>query len=199
MSRSLPLSLAAVALFLFAAGCASRAKTAAPSTTTLGDPGATAAPTPDPDPAEAASRSCRSDAECGADSHCSPGGTCAPGARCDVVVRFEYDDSSLSREARDALASSAECIRARGWAAVRIEGHADERGTTEYNLHLGQRRAEAVERYLKNLGLTMPIETISYGEEIPASNGRGEASWALDRRAEVKSRTSPEPGAAMVR
>lgn len=197
MRTSLLVSFTTLAV-LASAGCASRAKTAEPSTTAIDEVVGRTAPMPDAHVADSGVRSCRADAECGAGSHCSPAGTCAEGARCDLTILFAYDESSLSGEARDGLASAAECIRARGWASVRVEGHADERGTTEYNLHLGQRRAEAVQRYLRNLGLAIPVEAISYGEEMPVSDGHGESQWARDRRAEVRSASSSAPTAARV-
>jgi peptidoglycan-associated lipoprotein len=202
MRMSLLASLSAVAVLAVSTGCASRSKSADPSTTVLDDASRSApAATPaadDDDAAKATALTCRADADCGAGNHCSPAGTCAEGARCDLTVHFEYDESQLSSEARDALASAAECIRARKWASVRIEGHSDERGTTEYNLHLGQRRAESVQRYLKNLGLAIPMDAVTYGEEMPVSSGSGEAQWAQNRRAEVRSASSSGP-AAMVR
>jgi peptidoglycan-associated lipoprotein len=72
---------------------------------------------------------------------------------------------------------------------VTIEGHCDERGTNEYNQHLGQRRAESVRRYLVNLGLAEgSLEAVSFGEEQPACTESTEACWAQNRRAELKVR-----------
>ena len=69
---------------------------------------------------------------------------------------------------------------------VRLEGHADERGTREYNLALGERRAKAVANYLAIQGVPRPqIEVISYGEEKPAALGQGESAWAQNRRVEL--------------
>ena len=70
-----------------------------------------------------------------------------------------------------------------------LEGHADERGTREYNLALGERRAQAVERYLQVQGVAAgQMETISYGEERPVDGSHNEAAWAKNRRAEIKDR-----------
>jgi peptidoglycan-associated lipoprotein len=192
-------SLTLLSVLAVSTGCASRSKSPDPSTTVSDASRPSAAPLAGEDVEQSAVLTCRTDTDCDPGSHCAPGGTCAAGARCDLAVQFEFDESLLSPEARDALASAAECIRARGWASVRIEGHTDERGTTEYNLHLGQRRAESVQRYLKNLGLTIPMDVVTYGEEMPLSRGSGEAQWALNRRAELQSGDSLAPSASMVR
>jgi peptidoglycan-associated lipoprotein len=107
---------------------------------------------------------CSADADCDGASYCDSG-ACVKGPRCEATVRFAYDESLLSAAARESLVAAADCVRSRGWTSVRLEGHADERGTSEYNLHLGQRRAEAVQRYLQNLGLGKPMDAMSYGEE----------------------------------
>jgi peptidoglycan-associated lipoprotein len=99
------------------------------------------------------------------------------------TVYFEFDDAGLKNEAREVLASNAACIEQRGLTGVRLEGHADERGSTEYNLSLGQRRAESVRQYLENLGLDgSSLRTVSYGEEQPEDRGHGESSWSRNRR-----------------
>ena len=102
-------------------------------------------------------------------------------------VNFDFDDATLKNDARDALAKNADCIRQLGTSRVRIEGHCDERGTNEYNQHLGQRRAEAVRRYLSNLGLDGgTLEAVSFGEEQPICTESTEACWRENRRAELK-------------
>lgn len=101
------------------------------------------------------------------------------------TVLFEFDESSLTNDAREALASNARCIELRDYKRVRVEGHADERGSTLYNLSLGQRRAESVKNYLENLGLPADrLTTLSYGEERPAELGGSEEAWRLNRRVE---------------
>jgi peptidoglycan-associated lipoprotein len=67
-----------------------------------------------------------------------------------------------------------------------VEGHCDDRGTTAYNVALGARRAEMVKRYLAELGVSAKIDTVSFGAELPAAQGTGEAVWAQNRRAELK-------------
>lgn len=101
-------------------------------------------------------------------------------------VYFNFDDSTLTEEARGNLGSTVDCLKARKVNRVRVEGHADERGSTDYNLALGQRRAETVRSYLSKVGYSSgDITTISYGEERPASTGSDESAWSQNRRAEI--------------
>jgi peptidoglycan-associated lipoprotein len=101
------------------------------------------------------------------------------------VVYFEYDSFRLDSDAEDRLRTKAAILRANPSVELRIEGHADERGSTEYNLALGQRRAEAVRTYLTGYGITTTrLATISYGKERPAVPGGDESAWARNRRAE---------------
>ncbi len=101
-----------------------------------------------------------------------------------TVVRFEFDKSRIAAEYFEVLEAHATFLRENSSANVVIEGHCDERGTPEYNIALGERRAKAVARYLKNLGvLASQISTVSYGEEKPADKSRTEAAFANNRRA----------------
>jgi len=103
------------------------------------------------------------------------------------IFYFEFDKSDLSAEARAALVHHANQLKANPSTRYRLEGHADERGTREYNLALGERRAQAIERYLQVQGVSATqLETISYGEERPAETGTTEASYSKNRRVEVK-------------
>jgi len=98
---------------------------------------------------------------------------------------FDFDESSLTNEARRVLAANARCMESRGYSRVRLEGHADERGSTVYNLSLGQRRAESVRTYLLNVGVgDTELGTLSYGEEQPLDYGSSEAAWSKNRRVE---------------
>ena len=100
---------------------------------------------------------------------------------------FEFDKSDLSAEARDALVIHANDLKANPNMRVRLEGHADERGTREYNLALGERRSQAVERYLQVQGVSAnQMEVISYGEEMPVDTGTTEAAYSKNRRVELK-------------
>ncbi len=104
-----------------------------------------------------------------------------------AVIHFDFDKSELSDEARATLDSKLPILRANPTLRLRIEGNTDERGTEEYNLALGQRRAAAAKRYLVNQGIAESrIETISYGEERPAAQGHDESAWAQNRRDEFE-------------
>jgi len=99
---------------------------------------------------------------------------------------FEYDSSDLKPEAMRALDVHARDLQSNG-ARVVLEGHADERGTREYNMALGERRAKAVQRYLVLQGVSpAQLELVSYGEERPLTAGSSEESWAQNRRVELK-------------
>lgn len=101
------------------------------------------------------------------------------------TVYFATDRSDLQEEAREILARNAAWLRGHTEYAVVVEGHCDERNTEEYNLALGERRAESVRSYLVSLGVdTARVETISYGEERPVDPRNNEAAWSRNRRAE---------------
>lgn len=101
------------------------------------------------------------------------------------VFYFEFDSAVLLPEARAALIAHSEYLRS-ATRSVRLEGHADERGTREYNMALGERRANAVRDFLVLQGVSSSrIETVSYGEERPAVTGSGESSWSKNRRVEL--------------
>lgn len=102
-----------------------------------------------------------------------------------ATLRFDFDSSVLAPNARQELDVLAPCLR-QGNATVRIEGHADEQGTTDYNIALGQRRADAVQRYLVGLGVSPArMRTVSYGEERPADRSGTASANATNRRAEI--------------
>ncbi|MFZ4761823.1 MAG: peptidoglycan-associated lipoprotein Pal [Alphaproteobacteria bacterium] len=98
-------------------------------------------------------------------------------------VLFGYDQSDLSTEARAILDRQIEWLKRYPSLTITVEGHCDERGTREYNLALGDRRATSVRNYLVASGVEASrIQTISYGKERPAASGNDEASWAQNRR-----------------
>jgi peptidoglycan-associated lipoprotein len=98
-------------------------------------------------------------------------------------VYFAFDSSALSAQAQETLRQVARYAKANNVKGMTVEGHADERGTREYNLALGDRRAVAVKRYLTSLGVDgSNVTTISYGKERPANPGHNEAAWAENRR-----------------
>ena len=99
-------------------------------------------------------------------------------------VYFDFDRSDLLPLAQDILRRKAEWLWSNAGASVVIEGHCDERGTNEYNLALGDRRAESARSFLIDLGIAgSRLTTISYGEERPVDSGHNEESWAKNRRA----------------
>ena len=100
------------------------------------------------------------------------------------TIHFAFDQYDIDPEARRILDSQAVWLRAHPEARITIEGHCDERGTREYNLALGDRRANAAKNYLAAQGISPArITTISYGKERPVALGSDEASWAQNRRA----------------
>jgi peptidoglycan-associated lipoprotein len=102
----------------------------------------------------------------------------------DEDVYFAFDSAALSGEAQENLRRKAEWLRSNPNRSVTIEGHCDERGTNEYNIALGDRRAESTKSFLISLGIASSrMNTISYGEERPADPGHGESAWARNRRA----------------
>ncbi len=101
-------------------------------------------------------------------------------------IYFNYDESNLSDEAREKLARNADVLKGQPQFQVTIEGHCDERGTSEYNLALGERRANAVRDYLGSLGVTPArMRTISYGKERPVCTQNEESCWSQNRRAHM--------------
>jgi peptidoglycan-associated lipoprotein len=101
------------------------------------------------------------------------------------MIFYEFDSDQLTTEAQDRLRDKASILRANPDVALRIEGHADERGSTEYNLALGQRRAESVRAFLGGYGVDAGrLSTISFGKERPLIDGSSESAWAQNRRAE---------------
>lgn len=102
------------------------------------------------------------------------------------VVYFDFDKYDLTPEARAILLAHAEKLKGAS-TSVRLEGHADERGSREYNMALGEKRAKAVRDFLALQGVkAASLETVSYGEERPVATGHDETSYSQNRRVEVK-------------
>jgi peptidoglycan-associated lipoprotein len=100
-------------------------------------------------------------------------------------VHFDYDKSDIRADSRAILDRKTRILRDEPTVRIRVEGHADERGSTEYNLALGNRRAEAVRAYITAAGIPASrIEIVSFGEERPVERTRNEAAWSRNRRAE---------------
>ena len=101
------------------------------------------------------------------------------------MVFFDYDESTLTSETTGNLRAKLEILRDCPSLRLRMEGHADERGTSEYNIALGSERAQSVSRFFTGFGLDEGrFETVSFGEESPLAQGSSEASWARNRRVE---------------
>lgn len=104
-----------------------------------------------------------------------------------TVVYFDFDKANVRPDAYNILKAHAAYLSANPSAAVRLEGHADERGTREYNLALGERRGNAAANYLTANGASSSqITVVSYGEERPVAEANTEAAWAQNRRVELK-------------
>jgi peptidoglycan-associated lipoprotein len=134
---------------------------------------------------------CSTDDQCGSGQRCVSG-TCIAGSEdlgtcTDVRVHFALDSSEIPDADRSALAHAASCLRSSHSSKVNIEGNADERGTEEYNLALGDRRAQSVAHYLEKLGATPDqIKTVSYGKDNPLCTEHDEDCWWRNRRAAIK-------------
>jgi len=117
-------------------------------------------------------------------------GTATPGTSSKLAgnvktVYFDFDKSEIRSDARDALRNNAGVIGKGDGRSFTVEGHCDERGSTEYNLALGERRANAVKRYLVDLGVpSSRLRTVSFGEDRPAVQGHDESAWRYNRRAD---------------
>jgi len=102
-------------------------------------------------------------------------------------IYFDFDKSEIKPEAKAVLEKKAAWLRANSSYKVKIEGNCDERGTNEYNLALGDRRAKAAQKYLNALGISMDrMSTISYGEEKPTCTEKNEKCWSKNRRDDFK-------------
>jgi peptidoglycan-associated lipoprotein len=163
-----------------------------------GDCAKKVAEAPKPKPKGASGASCVEDGDCQSGFVCheqkcadaaSVRNTSEADASCAnaATVYFEFNVYDLTPEARSTLDGYAKCLQASPAAKLAIEGHCDERGTTQYNLDLGEKRARAVKEYLTRLGVDgKKVNTVSYGEEKPVANGQSEDAFAKNRRGELK-------------
>ena len=165
--------LVAATAGLLVSACAANQKNLNPSETVIDGASATAAPAPAPDTSAQAPAATDADL--------------ASAQSCDLVrVRFAFDSAQLDDAAMTALRQIADCLSKRKPAALLVEGHCDERGTAQYNIALGARRADAVKKYLADLGVKTKFDTVSFGKELPVAQGSGESAWAQNRRAEMR-------------
>lgn len=119
-----------------------------------------------------------------------PLGTAPKGAKADLLaqrrVHFAFDSNAIDEEARAIIQAHAEYLVANPQIKLKLEGHCDERGTREYNLALGERRAQAVAQLMRVLGVNgSRITNTSYGEEKPLAPEHDESAWRLNRRVEI--------------
>lgn len=110
----------------------------------------------------------------------------ARAARSYETTYFDYDKANIRDDQKASLTASADKLKANGDIKVTLEGHCDERGTAEYNLALGQKRAESAKSFLVKAGVAADrVKTVSLGKERPADAGHTEAAWAKNRRVEI--------------
>ncbi len=102
------------------------------------------------------------------------------------ILYFQYNSSAIDERSKIIATRHAQHLGQNGGARVNLEGHADERGTRDYNLALGERRAQTVAQLLNAAGASSSIETISYGEERPVDSAHTESAWQSNRRVEIK-------------
>ena len=146
---------------------------------------------PDPDPQDSSMAGGQdsgslSDEEYGA----GPGGSALPeedyGSELAMTIYFEFDSSDIQPQYVDAIQGHARKLSNDSLYEIRLEGHTDERGSREYNIGLGERRAQAVRRMLLLQGAGADqISTVSFGEERPAADGSTESAWSQNRRVEI--------------
>jgi peptidoglycan-associated lipoprotein len=136
-----------------------------------------------------AQNQCEPDWQCGAGTPCPAGKRCDENNKCVIActtspVYYDFNESRIRVDQQSTLGSNAECVNQMG-KTVRIEGHCDERGTEEYNMALGERRANSSKGYLLNLGVaSSSMRTVSYGEERPGCSESDESCWSQNRRTE---------------
>ncbi len=179
-----------LAVALLASGCATQSSPPAREVTEVPAAPSTAA-VEAPPPAQPAVARCGSDADCAFSELCVDS-TCRAitpelAACTSAVAHFSFDQSTLRDEDLPVLQRVARCLSNVPGLRVTVEGHADERGTAQYNVALGSRRAAAVERYLLSLGVaSTQLRTVSYGKERPVCSQHGESCWGRNRRASLE-------------
>jgi peptidoglycan-associated lipoprotein len=195
MTRASTLMLSALAGAAFLAGCSSTP--VAPATPPV-ETRQVAAPAPAPAAAPAATSQSRvttvdlaAQQRAAEQAAAAAAATAAVAAAAKVprIVYFDFDSFAIKEEFKPTLDAHAKVLVTNKGRKLTVEGHADERGGREYNLALGQKRAEAVVKSMALLGATeTQVEAVSFGEERPANQGHDEAAWSKNRRAELKDR-----------
>lgn len=148
--------------------------------------------TPEEKPAVEQTAPTDTSANSGADTSAQTNGSGLTAAEQDLVnntrvIYFDFDQSTIRQEFAAALAAHGKNLAANPSTKVTLEGHADERGSQEYNVALGERRAQSVARILLSYGVAQSqIDIVSYGEERAAVNGHSEEAWSQNRRVEIK-------------
>jgi peptidoglycan-associated lipoprotein len=168
-------------------GCPKRPEVVQAGPAAIG-PGAAAAPAPAPAPrvAEAPVTRPAPPSEPAVQPAPSPAAPAAPAASPLKDVFFDFDKATIREDQKAALNASVGWLKANGQRKLTIEGHCDERGTAEYNLGLGERRAKAVKDYLLAAGIPADrIATVSYGKERPFVLGHDESAWKWNRRGQL--------------
>ena len=123
-----------------------------------------------------------------APTYSAPAAPAAPSSACptDHSVYFDFDKSEIKADGQAVISSWAKCLAANPTMKVRLEGNTDERGTREYNIGLGERRANSVGSALQSQGVSASqLSTVSYGKERPVALGHDESAWAQNRRADL--------------
>lgn len=168
--RSLAIAIATAAAF---AGCSTAPSQDSGASTNAQSASRAAAPAPAPAPAPSSSISMGSGSAL----------KMAPGMR---SVYYEYDKAELTAEGKKIVEANAEYLRSHPGMKAVVEGNADERGSAEYNVALGQRRADTVSKIMGLLGVSSDrIETVSFGKEKPKVKGHDESSWSQNRRSDI--------------
>jgi len=179
MNRAIPKGVLVLLVALTAAGCSNLNKKTAAGSAAVEDRGISSGEMSDIDAAR--SQGLSDGAGAGASELNDPNSPLST-----RVIYFDYDSSNIRQDFQHVIEAHAAYLAAHPEATMTLEGHADERGSREYNLALGERRALAVRRQLVLLGATAgQIRTVSYGEERPVAEGHDEESYGLNRRAEI--------------
>ena len=195
--------LLAAALPLVAACAHAKKETAAAPAVPPPAPAAEVAAAPPPAPAIAAPASCMTDDQCGTKELCVASqctAITAGLAECQASPHFDFDRALLRSADLPALRRAARCLNALPDEHAVIEGNCDERGTAQYNIALGFRRAHATATYLEGLGVAARnVSEVSYGKELPLCTQATEACWAMNRRTDVMKDAQPKDVTALLR